>query len=79
MKRFAFLLILGTGPAFAADAPPAPEPPKPVLTAEDGKKLYEYGLKVGMAQGMARAAMEAAQQDVKPILERMQPSPATKP
>lgn len=88
MKRtvLAVAIFLIAGAAAADDAPKAPlpastppEPPKAVFTADEGKKLYEYGLKVGIAQGMARAAVEAAQQEVKPVLEKLQPPAAPKP
>lgn len=80
MKRLVLALLVGSSSAFAADAPKpplAPEAPKPVLTADEGRKLYELGVKTGAAQATMQAEVRAAQQDVKPILDKL--APASKP
>lgn len=74
MKRLVLVLVLAAGSAFAQERAPAksaaPEPLKPTLTAEEGRKLYELGVKTGMAQ----AVVSAAQTDMKPILDKLTPA-----
>ena len=75
MKLLALALILAAGSALADETPKPPATPPTMLTVEEGRALY----KLGVTEGMARAAVQAAQQEAKSALEKINPSATAKP